>query len=75
MQCGLVGAFGVVAGLPFVNKVGAGPFAGLTITANILMSLPVDQFSLFGMQQHSMNIDRTIGAVRMTAGIVLIARF
>jgi len=30
---GLVGAFAVVAGLMFVNKVGAGTFAGLTITA------------------------------------------
>ena len=29
---GLVGAFAVVAGLVFVNKVGAGPFAGLLIT-------------------------------------------
>ena len=36
---GLVGAFAVVAGLLFVDKVGAGAFAGLTITANILMSL------------------------------------
>src|ERR1700744_2141492 len=35
---GLVGAFAVVAGLVFVNKVGAGPFAGLLRTANIFMS-------------------------------------
>lgn len=32
---GLAGAFAVVAGLLFVNKVGARAFAGLTITANI----------------------------------------
>src|ERR1700712_4995640 len=49
---GLVGAFAVIMGLLFVNKVGAGPFAGLTITANILMSLLIDQFGLFGMEQH-----------------------
>jgi transporter family-2 protein len=72
---GLVGAFAVIAGLLFVNKVGAGPFAGLTITANILMSLMIDQFGLFGMQPHAMNLGRAIGAVLMTAGIVLIARF
>jgi bacterial/archaeal transporter family-2 protein len=30
---GVVGAFAVIAGLLFVNKVGAGAFAGLTITA------------------------------------------
>ena len=34
---GLVGAFAVIAGLLFVHKLGAGPLAGLTITANILM--------------------------------------
>ena len=39
---GLVGAFAVIAGLLFIDKVGAGAFAGLTITANILMSLAID---------------------------------
>jgi transporter family-2 protein len=72
---GLVGAGAVVAGLLFVNKVGAGPFAGLTITANILMSLAVDHFGWFGMQPHTMNPGRAIGAALMTGGIILIARF
>jgi transporter family-2 protein len=72
---GLVGAFAVVAGLLFVNKVGAGPFAGLTITANILMSLAIDHYGLFGMQTHQMNLPRAIGAGLMTGGIILIASF
>jgi transporter family-2 protein len=72
---GLMGAFAVIMGLLFVNQVGAGPFAGLTITANILMSLVIDQFGLFGMAQHSLNIWRILGGALMTAGIVLIAMF
>ena len=72
---GLAGAFAVIMGLLFVNKVGAGPFAGLTITANILMSLAIDQFGLFGIEQHSLNIWRILGGALMTAGIVLIAIF
>jgi transporter family-2 protein len=72
---GLMGAFAVVAGLVFVNKVGAGPFAGLTITANILMSLAIDHYGLFGMQPHHMNLPRAIGGGLMTAGIILIATF
>ena len=72
---GLVGAFAVIMGLLFVDKVGAGPFAGLTITANILMSLAVDQFGLFGIQQHSLTTGRIVGGALMTAGIVLIAAF
>jgi transporter family-2 protein len=46
--------FAVIAGLLFVGKVGAGAFAGLTITANILMSLAIDRFGMFGMQVHEL---------------------
>ena len=48
----MIGAFAVIAGLLFVEKVGAGAFAGLTITANILMSLAIDHFGWFGVSQH-----------------------
>jgi transporter family-2 protein len=72
---GLVGAFAVIAGLLFVNKVGAGPFAGLTITANILMSLVIDQFGWFGMDVHPLNGWRMLGGALMVAGIALIAKF
>jgi bacterial/archaeal transporter family-2 protein len=72
---GVIGAFAVIAGLLFVNKVGAGAFAGLTITANILMSLVIDHFGLLGVQQHPMSPGRTIGAVLMVAGIFAISKF
>jgi bacterial/archaeal transporter family-2 protein len=72
---GLVGAFAVIAGLLFVNKVGAGAFAGLTITANILMSLVIDRFGWFGMDVHPLNGWRMLGAVLMVSGIALIAKF
>ncbi len=72
---GLVGAFAVIMGLLFVDRVGAGPFAGLTITANILMSLVIDQFGLFGMPQHSLTVWRILGGALMTAGIAMIALF
>jgi hypothetical protein len=65
----------VVAGLLFVNKVGAGAFAGLTITANILMSLAIDHFGWFNLPPHPMNIWRTLGAVLMVGGMALISRF
>jgi transporter family-2 protein len=58
-----------------VDKVGAGPFAGLTITANILMSLAIGHFGWFGIRQHGLNIWRVLGGAPMTGGIVLIALF
>jgi bacterial/archaeal transporter family-2 protein len=72
---GLVGAFAVVAGLLFVGKVGAAAFAGLTITANILMSLVIDKFGLFGMETHALSLGRMAGAALMVAGIALISYF
>lgn len=72
---GLVGSFAVVTGLLFVDKIGAGPFAGLTITANLVMSLLVDQFGWFGLQQHGLNLGRVAGGALMVGGIALIAAF
>ena len=72
---GLVGAFAVVAGLLFVDKVGAGAFAGLTITANILMSLAIDKFGWFGMEVHPLGWERVLGGALMVGGIALVAKF
>jgi transporter family-2 protein len=71
---GLAGAFAVVAGLLFVDRVGAGTLAGLTITANILMSLAIDHFGLLRMAQHSISPLRAVGAVLMLAGVALVTR-
>ena len=72
---GLAGAVAVFGGLAFVDKVGAGPFNGLLITANILTSLAIDQFGWFGMQAHTQGATHWFGAALMVGGIVLIARF
>ena len=72
---GLIGAFAVIAGLFFVGTVGAGTFAGLTITANILMSLIIDNYGMFGMTVHDLTPGRMAGAALMVAGIALISKF
>ncbi len=72
---GIVGAVAVFAGLLLIQKLGAGPVNGVTITANILCSLLIDHFGLFNMGQHSMNGWRALGAALMIAGVSLIARF
>jgi bacterial/archaeal transporter family-2 protein len=72
---GLIGAFAVIAGLLFVDKVGAGAFAGLTITANILTSLAIDHFGWFGIDVHPLNGWRMLGALLMVTGVALVARF
>ena len=70
---GLAGAVAVFGGLLFVGKVGAGPFNGLLITANLLTSLAIDNFGWFRMPKHRINKARVGGAALMMAGIALIA--
>jgi transporter family-2 protein len=72
---GLVGAVQVYAGLTLVNKVGAGPFMGFTVTAAIITSLAIDHFGWFHMEVHAINGWRVLGGLLMASGIALIARF
>ena len=72
---GLVGAGAVVAGLMFVNKVGTGTFAGLTISANLLMSVMIDKFGWFGMEVHALSPGRIAGCALLVIGVVLISKF
>jgi transporter family-2 protein len=71
---GLVGAVQVYAGLTLVQKVGAGTFVGLTVTAALVMSLVVDHYGWFHMPVHALNSWRVLGALLMAGGVALIAR-
>lgn len=72
---GITGAVAVFAGLLFVDKVGAGAFNGLLITANLITSVALDHFGWFGMRQVKAGPPRLIGAALMVGGIVLISLF
>lgn len=72
---GIVGAVAVFAGFILIQKLGAGPVNGVTITANILASLAIDHFGLLRMEQHSLNPTRIAGAVLMIGGVTLISKF
>jgi bacterial/archaeal transporter family-2 protein len=72
---GLVGAVQVYAGLTLVNKIGAGPFVGFTVSAALITSLAIDHFGWFRMQPHPLNTGRMIGGALLVGGITLIAKF
>ncbi len=71
---GVAGAVAVFGGLAFIDKVGAGPFNGLTLTANILTSLAMDAFGLFGLQASGFKPLPWLGGLLMAVGVVFIAR-
>lgn len=72
---GLVGAVQVYAGLTQVNKIGAGPFMGFTVTAALIASLAIDHFGWFRMDHHPINLFRALGGLLLIGGVTLIAKF
>lgn len=72
---GIIGAFAVVAGLLFVDKVGAGPFAALTVSANLIMSVAIDHFGWLGVTEHAISPLRALGVLVLVAGVALITLF
>ena len=72
---GLVGAVQVYAGLTLVQKVGAGTFVGITVTAALTTSLLLDHFGWFNVPVHAIGAWRVLGGVLMVAGVYLISKF
>jgi bacterial/archaeal transporter family-2 protein len=72
---GIVGAFAVVAGLLFVDRIGAGPFAAFTVSANLITSIAIDHFGWLHVPQHAITPARVGGALLLVAGIALITMF
>lgn len=71
---GIIGAFAVVAGLLFVGTIGAGTYAALTVSANLLMSLLIDHFGWLRVPPHPITPLRAVGAVVLVTGVILITK-
>jgi bacterial/archaeal transporter family-2 protein len=66
----------VLASQQFVaQRVGAGPYVGLVVTAADVMSLILDHFGLVAFEEHWANPWRLLGAVVVIAGVALVAPF
>lgn len=72
---GIIGGFAVVTGLLFVDRVGAGPFAAMTVSANLIMSVIIDQFGLVNMPVHALSPVRAVGTALLIGGVALITLF
>ena len=72
---GIVGAGAVVAGLLFVDKVGAGPLAAMTVSANLVMSVAIDHFGWLNAPEHPASLLRGLGVLVLVAGVALITLF
>ena len=72
---GLVSIVSTLAGLLFAQRLGAGMFTGLSLTASLICSVLLDQFGSIGFRQHTASPARLCGCALLIAGVWLISRF
>ena len=69
------GAFGVCfisLALMLLPKLGASGFIALALAGQVIASLVLDHFGLFGLVERQMTLPRVLGAVLLIAGVALI---
>lgn len=63
------------ARLTLVNRIGAGPFVGLTVSAALIAFLLIDHFGLLHVELRPLNAQRVLRGLLLTCGVFLIAKF
>jgi bacterial/archaeal transporter family-2 protein len=71
---GLLGAVYVTNALIAVDVIGAGGVAALTVTGQLVASVVIDRFGLFGLDQVPLSPERVLGVVLLLGGTVLVVR-
>lgn len=71
---GLISIVSTLAGLLLVQKLGAGIFTSLSVTASLVVSVLLDQFGVLGLKQHTASPGRLIGCALLIAGVWLVGR-
>ncbi len=72
---GFFGAFFVAVAAAFAPKLGAATFISVAVAGQMLVSLVLDQYGLFGFQQRPLSAWRVVGAVLLVVGVALIRKF
>ncbi len=72
---GLVSIAATITGLTLAQRLGAGLFTGLTISASVVVSLLLDAQGWLGFRQHAASPMRLLGGALLVLGVWLIARF
>jgi bacterial/archaeal transporter family-2 protein len=74
-QFWLGGAFGtlyVLASIFMLRRLGAGTLVALLVAGQMIGSLVVDHFGLFGVKVHPIDMTRMAGAALLVGGVLLI---
>lgn len=71
---GLISIGSTLAGLTLVQKLGAGTFTCLSVTAALLVSVLLDQLGVLGLRQHTASPVRLVGCALLVLGVWLVKR-
>ena len=71
---GLMGAFYVASSIVLGPRLGAAALLALVVLGQLLTSLVLDHFGWMGFAQHPLTMARTLGAVLLFCGVLLIVR-
>ena len=72
---GIFGTVYILAMFYVTQKVGAGVFTALTVTAAIVSTVLLDHFGWLGVQEHPAGLWRIVGCGLMIGGVFLVSRF
>ncbi len=72
---GVMGSFFVFTALFLTPKLGAATLVAGIMAGQIVGSLVIDHFGLFGLPQHEVNVGRIAGVLLLIAGVVLVRKF
>ncbi len=74
-SAGILGAFYVVAVIILTPKLGTALTFGLVVTGQMLLSVILDHYGLFGTSTHTISWQRLVGVILLITGVVLIRKF
>ena len=72
---GLLGAFYVCASVVLTPRLGVATTIGLFLAGQVITSIAIDHFGLFGLPVHSASIPRLLGALLIIVGVAVVQRF
>ena len=72
---GLLGAFYVCASVVLTPRLGVATTIGLFLAGQVIASLVIDNFGLFGTPVQAASIPRILGALLIIVGVAIVQRF
>jgi len=72
---GLLGAFYVCASIILTPRLGAATTIGLFLAGQVIASIAIDHFGLFGLPVQSASIPRLLGALLIIVGVSVVQWF